>query len=198
VPSSTIAHVSVSPPLIPDGRLSRVRLAAAACPQRPFPDIPKLKRSPVYAPWMPGYTSGSTPSEVITAPWHCVQTMFPLRCPPLTESPFAACGCYPLAGGVPAPPRRALPLLPRSYGLMRPTTILSRTSASALYPRVFAGSDEPLLEDGGSRRYLRESIPGCLSPSPGGIRGAHARYFPRIIGLPRGPRTGRLNHKRSR
>jgi hypothetical protein len=100
VPSSPIAHVSASPPLIPDGRLSRVRLAAAACPQRPFPDIPKLKRSPVYTPWMPGYTSGSTPSEVITAPWHCVQTMFPLRCPPLTESPFAACGCYPLAGGV--------------------------------------------------------------------------------------------------
>ena len=32
VPSSTIAHVSVSPPLIPDGRISRVRLAAAAYP----------------------------------------------------------------------------------------------------------------------------------------------------------------------
>jgi hypothetical protein len=81
---------------------------------------------------------------------------------------------------------------------MRPTTILSLTSASALYLRVFAGRGEPLLEGAGSRRYLRESVPGCLSPYPGGIRGARARFFPRIIGLPRGPRTGRLNHKRLR
>jgi hypothetical protein len=32
VPHSAIAHVSVSPPLIPDGRLSRVRLAASDLP----------------------------------------------------------------------------------------------------------------------------------------------------------------------
>jgi len=36
VPSSTIAHVSVSPLLIPDGRISRVRLAAVAT----FPEEP--------------------------------------------------------------------------------------------------------------------------------------------------------------
>ena len=35
VPSSAIAHVSASPPLIPDGRISRVRLAAAAIPEGP-------------------------------------------------------------------------------------------------------------------------------------------------------------------
>ena len=34
-PSSTIAHVSASPPLIPDSRISRVRLAAAAFPRGP-------------------------------------------------------------------------------------------------------------------------------------------------------------------
>ncbi len=66
VPSSTVAHVSVSPPLIPDGRISRVRLAAAACPQRTFPDSPRVKRSLVYAPGMASYTSGSTPTPVIT------------------------------------------------------------------------------------------------------------------------------------
>ena len=66
VPSSAIAHVSASPPLIPDGRISRVRLAAAACPQRTFPTIPRLKRSLVYTPRIPGYTSSSTSSEVCT------------------------------------------------------------------------------------------------------------------------------------
>ena len=35
VPSSTIAHVSPGPPLIPDSRISRVRLAASAVPERP-------------------------------------------------------------------------------------------------------------------------------------------------------------------
>ena len=35
VPSSTITHVSASPPLIPDSRISRVRLAAMAFPRHP-------------------------------------------------------------------------------------------------------------------------------------------------------------------
>ena len=78
VPRSAIAHVSVSPPLIPDGRLSRVRLAAAAYPQRTFPTIPKLKRSLVYTPSMIGYPSSSTPREVVTDTWLSVQTVLPV------------------------------------------------------------------------------------------------------------------------
>ncbi len=98
--ASPIAHVSVSPPLIPDGRISRVRLAAAACPQRTFPNSPRLKRSLVYSPGMIGYTSSSTSSKVVTVPWLSVQTVFPMRRPLLTESPFASDGCYPTQGGV--------------------------------------------------------------------------------------------------
>src|SRR4029434_7501887 len=45
VPHSTMVHVSASPPLIPDSRISRVRLAAIACPHRTFPHLPRLKRS---------------------------------------------------------------------------------------------------------------------------------------------------------
>ncbi len=173
-------------------------MAAAAYPRRTFPGIPKLKRSPVYTPWMRGYTSGSTPSEVITATWHCVQTVFPLRCPPLTESPFARDRRYPPPGGVRhhlgghypsfiAPTSSCVP--PQSSrGLRLPPYIRASLQVAA----------SPPLEGGGSRRYLRESFPGCLSPYPGGIRGARARFFPRIIGLPRGPRTGRLNHKQFR
>ena len=45
--------------------------------------------SPAYTPGLHGYTSSSTPIEVLTAAWIRVQTVFPLRCPPLTESLFA-------------------------------------------------------------------------------------------------------------
>jgi hypothetical protein len=47
---------------------------------------------------MIGYTSSSTSSEVVTLPWLCVQTVFPMRRPPLTESPFVWGGCYPPQG----------------------------------------------------------------------------------------------------
>ena len=56
----TMHHVSVSPPLIPDGRISRVRLAATAFPQRPFPHDPKLKYSNTYTPGLDGLISSST------------------------------------------------------------------------------------------------------------------------------------------
>jgi hypothetical protein len=182
VPSSTIAHVSVSPPLIPDGRLSRVRLAAAAYPQRTFPTIPKLKRSLVYTPSMIGYTSSSTPSEVVTDTWLSVQTVFPVWRPPLTESPFTCGRCYPPSGRPLESPQRALPLLHRSYGLMRQTTPLPPSSVS-LRQWVCAGCRKSLLGHGPSRRCLRESFPRCLDPYPGGSSGANARYFPEDIGL---------------
>jgi len=51
-------------------------------------------------------------------------------------------------------------------------------------PRVFAGCDESLLDDGGSRRYLCLSVPRCLDPYPGSVVGAPAPYFPTTIGLP--------------
>ena len=100
VPRSTIAHVSASPPLIPDSRISRVRLAAAACPRRTFPRIARLKRSPAYTPAMRGYTSGSTRVEVDPGTWHCVQPAAFIACPPLTESPFARKRRYLFRGGV--------------------------------------------------------------------------------------------------
>ena len=39
VPNSTMTHVSASPPFIPEGRISRVRLAATAFPREPFRKI---------------------------------------------------------------------------------------------------------------------------------------------------------------
>ena len=64
VPRSTAVHVSASPPLIPDSRLSRVRLAAIACSQRTVPHLPRLQRSFVYPPCGCGSTCDSAPSVV--------------------------------------------------------------------------------------------------------------------------------------
>lgn len=46
-----IAHVSTSPPLIPDGRIYRVRLAATVFPENPSYNVPRLKSLPTYTPW---------------------------------------------------------------------------------------------------------------------------------------------------
>ena len=89
------------------------------------------------------------------------------------------------------PPRRALPLRHRSYGLMRQTTTLHHNFVLPhLYPVVFAGCCQPLLGDGLSRRYLCKSVPRCLGPDPGGASGAHACFFPDVIGLPHAVSTG--------
>ena len=56
----TLHHVSASPPLIPDGRISRVRLAATAFPQKPFPPNPKLKHSPAFTSGVSDLISSST------------------------------------------------------------------------------------------------------------------------------------------
>ncbi len=50
-------------------------------------------------------------------------------------------------------------------------------------PRVLAGCGEPLLEGGGSRRYLRHPCIGAWSRTPPRSPGAHARCFPVDIGL---------------
>src|SRR5712691_11831468 len=50
--------------------------------------------------------------------------------------------------------------------------------------RIFAGYCQFLLRVGPSRRYLRETLLGCLDLCHGGIRSALARYFLHIVGLP--------------
>ena len=71
-------------------------------------------------------------------------------------------------------------------------SIFSKAVRSALYPVVFAGCRQPLLGGGLSRRYLCTSVPRCLGHDPGGASGAHACFFPDVIGLPQVPPIGRL------
>jgi len=129
VPNFTMTNVSASPPLIPDGRISRVRLAAMAFPSRTFPFKPKLKCLPTYAPCLNGLISTSTFLFVYTiSPAQCLVSAS-FKYPPFTESPFARSRCYLLRRRVYTRHQRALPLLHSSYGLMRQTITL-------LLPRI--------------------------------------------------------------
>ena len=114
--------------------------------------------------------------------------------PPSAQSPFAHPRVLPRMGGCLASPRRALPPLPRSYGLIRQSHPLALPRFVSLERSVFAGCCQPLLGTGPSRRYLCGSFAGCLDPYPGGPRGARARFFPRGIGLPL-VRTGSALHE---
>ena len=49
---------------------------------------------------------------------------------------------------------------------------------------VFAGCCQPLLDGGSSQRFFCMSVSGCLGHDPGGTSGAHACFFPDVIGLP--------------
>ena len=85
-----------------------------------------------------------------------------------------------------------------------PSSSLVRTHAPDLLPSarlrhrlarpVFAGCRQPLLGTGPSRRYLCQSFPTCLDPYSGCSRGAHTRFFPQDIGLPR-VRNGSAHRK---
>src|SRR4030042_145100 len=81
-----------------------------------------------------------------------------------------------------ASPQRALPLLPRSYGLMRQTTSLPSSSVP-LIRWVFAGCHQSLLGDGPSRRYLCNPSIGAWTLTPGCLSGALIRFFPESYSL---------------
>jgi hypothetical protein len=110
--------------------------------------------------------------------------------PPSAQSPFAFPGRYPSKRGVQRHVGgRYSSFVAHTGSCVRPTP--SRLLWLSLVWRVFAGCCQPLLVDGPSRRYLCGSFPGCLDLSHGGPRGAHGRYFPPGVGLPRALPTGR-------
>src|SRR4030042_4823939 len=81
-----------------------------------------------------------------------------------------------------ASPQRALPLFPRSYGLMRQTTSLSSYSVP-LIRRVLAGCRQSLLGVGPSRRFLCNPSIGAWTLTPGCLSGALIRFFPESYSL---------------
>jgi hypothetical protein len=180
VPSLTIAHVSASPPLIPDGRVSRVRLAVMAFPsassrcRRSLSTRMHAPRStPVIAPArLPGTPSfpGSVSGRGVV--WKSAMYRGSLCRGTGVTRPRVACAT--------------------SAGVSRPSTLLwthapyqEPLAAFRLSPmrRVFAGCCEPLLVPGPSRRYLRSLCGGAWTRTPPRSTGAHTRFFPADIGL---------------
>jgi hypothetical protein len=185
VPSSPLVHVSASPPLIPDGRLSRVRLAASDGMVVSQHGLPRCLEAQAHARIHPTYTwfavplaSGSV--DHIGRAQSLVWCHLPGR--HCTESPFASLGRYPAEGRV----------LTTSTGVTRSSSLL-RTHAPDLHPlisyarwlgrRVLAGCCVPLLGGGPSRCYLLNLCGGAWTRTPSRFCGALTRFFPQNVGL---------------
>jgi len=185
VPSSPIAHVSASPPLIPDRRISRVRLAASDVLVLSPHSLPMLVEAYVHA-HIPPSRAWFTMPRAIGSVNHISRAQSLVWCHPnghhCTESPFASLGCYPAEGNVNAP----------STGVTRPSSLL-RAHAPDLPPLtpyalwlgtpVFAGCHVPLLGGGPSRCCLLNLCGGAWTRTPPRFFGALTRFFPKNLGL---------------
>jgi hypothetical protein len=106
----------------------------------------------------------------------------PARWPPSAQGSFARPGCYPESGRPYGSPRRALPLLHRSYEPMRQTKTSARLGF-LLVRAVLAGCCQPLLGDGLSRRYLCDPCVGARTHTPPHSSAAFVRCFTENTGL---------------
>ena len=77
-----------------------------------------------------------------------------------------------------APPRRTLLLRLRSYGLMRQSRMALLYFSLSLVRGVFAGSYQPLLPSGPSRRYSAKSFLRCPVPYSGGSAECLCLFLP--------------------
>jgi hypothetical protein len=182
VPNSTVTNVSASPPLIPDSRISRVRLAAAAFPEEPSHAARGL-------------------STLLHTPLG-IQVISPARHPskftPLTR-PSVRTVVHDSARHLPRAPLPAQGVTPHGVMSMHDIrehylSFIAHTGSCArpnpsclldftLDQQVFAGCCEPLLEDGPSRHYLRNPCVGAWTPTPQRPFSAFARFFLKDNGL---------------
>ena len=150
-----MAYVSRSPPIIPDGQISRVRFETLAFFRRAFPSLERFKRWSVYTPGHSGLPSTSPPE----LSWRYAGFIKPAairpRRPPSVLSPFAQLRCYLRWGDVPCHLLRGrYPSVIALTGSCATPVGLSPPSAFSLVRRVLAGCTQSLLPTGASRRYL--------------------------------------------
>ncbi len=176
-------HVSRGPPIIPDGRISRVRFGTLAFLPSAFPLSARFKRWFAYTPTsMVGPQPRST-TCVGLSPALSPATALPMKTAKCPESLCPLPVLPPLGRRVP-PPERTLLLRHRSYRLMRQTHPALPSFSDCLVRGVLAGCYQPLLPAGSSRRYLCQSFLRCLGPCHDGLQVACTCYFPCNIGLP--------------
>lgn len=165
--------------MIPDSRISRgpVRSLGLSSP-RPF-QVQRSLSADSHAPRLRLVCPG--PSSTIHLrlvagtesghPWIDGTAKYPESLCPMSVLPPWERRSTPLG--------RELPLLHRSYGLMRPSpSALPSFGRLAFVRGVCAGCHQPLLPMGCSRRYLCESFFGCLTPCPGGPTKCTCLFLP--------------------
>ena len=180
MPNSAIAHVSVSPPLIPDGRLSRVRLAASDLHALSPQSLPILTEDEVHAHIHPSsvwFTLQIAQGSVyhFHRPESCLGVILTGdRC---TESPFAFSGCYPSECHIACDiDRRYSILFARTGSCAQPQPSRSLSlSPCATSPcrllRTPAGSwPFPTLSP--------QSFYGCLDPYPAALLRCSCSFLP--------------------
>jgi hypothetical protein len=116
------------PPYNPGRSNFSIPVFALAFPERPFRDGRSLKRSLAFTPTHSGLPLDSSLKDM-APPAFAVDHIRTAKCPEL----LCRARALLVPGWCPAPPRRALPLLLRSYELMRQTSSLRRTSCFHTY-----------------------------------------------------------------
>lgn len=149
-----MAYVSRSPPIIPDGQISRVRFETLAFFQRPSQVWRGLNAGPCTPP--PFWFAFSLASRAVVALRRFYQAgrhtakeaakcPEPL-CPTSVLPPLGRCECHLLRGRYPS--------VIAPTGSCATPVGLSPASAFSLVRRVLAGCTQSLLPTGASRRYL--------------------------------------------
>jgi len=176
-------RVSRGPPIIPDGRVSRVRFETLASLPWVFPSSPRVKRWFTCAPVSAVYPQPRSTSCVGLPPARCPAAALTTK-PPSVQSPFAPCRRYLHRRDVPR-------LLGGHY-----SSVLARTDSCAnpvwLSPPSATASFEESLQLATSRcchRDLPDVISANLSsdawsPTTAVPRSASTCFFLRVFGLP--------------
>jgi hypothetical protein len=170
-------YVSRGPPIIPDGGISPVRFETLAFPLWVFPAAVRFKRGDAIRPYRRGLSTGSLHACHDKTPALCPGIMQLMR-PPSILSPFASTSALPSSGRFQAPPQRALPLLLRSYGLMRRSHLSLPGFGSSPRLGSLCRLSPPCCVMGPSRYYLCGSFPRCQAPYSGGPTGCTYLFLP--------------------
>jgi hypothetical protein len=185
VPSSTLAHVSASPPTIPDGRLSRVRFWPRLCTPF-FGDSSSCNRRSLscsLASTPPRHSSVVPSSQLLRGclPALCLGSLRGHQDHRVPRAPLPGMGVTHRQGDLPV----------TSEGVTPPSSLL-RAHASDRHPLpasvvlgqgVYAGCRESLLDGGPSRHYLCHLCVGAWTHTPPCSSDAHAHLFSDDSGL---------------
>jgi len=167
--------VSLSPPIMPDGRISRVRFEALAFRGWAFPAASRLKRWCAYTPSTTGLL---IPSSLSLATVWCARfyQAEPVPVVGTTKCPESLCRMLALPSSESRVTDSSEDITPRSSLLRTHSPILGGSP----FLRFFASLKESLpvatspgCAPGSSRRYFCESVLCCLSPYPGESHGVH-------------------------